>query len=293
MPRVTAEQMRRFGKSRSRHAILLENYAQLLDLTASCGWHLCNDQYYYHRDKGSELSDHYLLILTIHGCGSAVVDGQRYTLKENSLMIFPQNHPHTYMVPKGGIWEFYWIHIKGPGSSRILESIIGQHGLHLIVNSVTQVREQIEHLLHVEYLLPEYYYQSHVAINRIMVSILNALDHPNPVTSRRHQQVSDMISYLESHYQEDIQLQDLGQSSYMSVGHLIKLFKQETGMTPHRYLMEYRLREACTLLEESDLNVAEICAEVGYRSASTFIVQFKSVYHVTPLEYRNRCHRRE
>lgn len=292
MPASNTEQERKFGKSRSRHAMLLGNYLNTLDLTASCGWHKCNDQYYYHRGSAAELFDHYLLILTIGGQGMAKIQGKDYVLTENSLMIFPREISHSYFVPQGKQWEFYWIHMTGPGCSSILEYLIRQYGYFHEMTYVNQIREQIEHLLSIEYSLPEYYYQSHLGIHRILVEVMNDLEQPGEGSSRRRKQIAQIMTYLETHYTEDLQLKDLSASIYLSVGHLIRLFRQETGMTPYQYLLQYRMREACVLLEESDMTVAEISGTVGYHSPSTFTAQFKSIYHLTPLDYRARCHRR-
>lgn len=288
----SSDQIRMFGKSRSHHAILPSRFLGILDMTPSYGWHSCNDTYYFHRDKGSELFDTYLLILTIDGRGAARVDGHDYALQPGSMMLFPREKPHTYFVPEGEHWEFYWIHMTGPSCSSILEYIIANYGLYHEADCMPQIREQIEDLLKTDYSHLEFDLQSHQAIHTILQYILRCLIQPNRETARRKALVSQLISYIEMHYTQDLKIKDISNQVFLSEGHLIRTFHEETGLTPHKYLMQYRLRQACILLEESNLSVAEIGRTVGYESASTFTMQFKTQYKITPTEYRARCHKR-
>ena len=186
----SSDQIRMFGKSRSHHAILPSRFLGILDMTPSYGWHSCNDTYYFHRDKGSELFDTYLLILTIDGRGAARVDGHDYALQPGSMMLFPREKPHTYFVPEGEHWEFYWIHMTGPSCSSILEYIIANYGLYHEADCMSQIREQIEDLLKTDYSHLEFDLQSHQAIHTILQYILRCLIQPNRETARRKALVS-------------------------------------------------------------------------------------------------------
>jgi len=86
-----------------------------------------------------------------------------------------------------------------------------------------------------------------------------------------------------------LQLSDISSRLYLSTEHVIRVFHEETGMTPYQYLKQFRLRRACTLLEESPMSVSDIAESVGYRSVSSFIAQFRSLYGITPGTYRRIC----
>ncbi|NLG39720.1 MAG: helix-turn-helix transcriptional regulator, partial [Fibrobacter sp.] len=61
------------------------------------------------------------------------------------------------------------------------------------------------------------------------------------------------------------------------------------GMTFSSYVNEIRLKEACRLLIETDLQVIEISINIGFGNVSHFNKVFKQTYQKTPLEYR-RAH---
>ncbi|MFR3345033.1 MAG: helix-turn-helix domain-containing protein [Anaerobutyricum sp.] len=74
----------------------------------------------------------------------------------------------------------------------------------------------------------------------------------------------------------------------MNYSYCSRLFSQETGMTFSKYLIQYRLKKAKTLLENKDMKISFIAFEVGYNDVSHFIQSFKKSYGLTPEEYRAR-----
>ncbi len=65
-----------------------------------------------------------------------------------------------------------------------------------------------------------------------------------------------------------------------------RLFKQQTGISPHSYLLSLQLKHAKTLLVESGLTVQQIAAECGFASSTHFIRAFKAKNAVTPAAFR-------
>ena len=65
-----------------------------------------------------------------------------------------------------------------------------------------------------------------------------------------------------------------------------RLFRQSTGLSPHEYLTQRRLKVAKQLLKKTELSIVEISAEVGFNSQSYFITLFKKQVGTTPLKYR-------
>ena len=57
-------------------------------------------------------------------------------------------------------------------------------------------------------------------------------------------------------------------------------------MPIHQYIIEQRLVQATQLLLESDWNVGEVAAIVGYGKPSNFAAAFKKKYGVAPKNYR-------
>lgn len=93
--------------------------------------------------------------------------------------------------------------------------------------------------------------------------------------------------FIDKNYQDDISLDALINEAYISKYHFIRLFRKTYGITPHKYLMEKRLKSAKLELESTKEPVSVICLKVGFSSVSSFCNLFKKVTCQTPLEYRD------
>jgi AraC-like DNA-binding protein len=86
--------------------------------------------------------------------------------------------------------------------------------------------------------------------------------------------VNRAISYIETHYKTAFLLDDLIEKAYLSKFHLIRIFKKQTGLTPHAYQMQLKLNEARRLIFQ-DKSLTEIAYELGFSDQAHFTNTFK------------------
>jgi len=72
---------------------------------------------------------------------------------------------------------------------------------------------------------------------------------------------------------------------FTSRSRLFYKVKALTGMTPQKYIMEYRLERAEALLREGKYSVTEISEMTGFVNASHFSTKFKKKYGIAPSRY--------
>jgi AraC-like DNA-binding protein len=70
---------------------------------------------------------------------------------------------------------------------------------------------------------------------------------------------------------------------------LKKGFKNLFGMPVHKYHLDFKMKAAGKLLEETELHVSEIAYELGYEDASNFCAAFKRMTGVAAGEWRKRA----
>ncbi len=87
--------------------------------------------------------------------------------------------------------------------------------------------------------------------------------------------------YLDDAFDEDIGLQELADLAQLSRHHFIRAFKRETGLTPHAYLTDRRVRAARGMLA-SGSTPAEVAARCGFYDQSHLNRVFKARIGVTP-----------
>jgi AraC family transcriptional regulator len=91
--------------------------------------------------------------------------------------------------------------------------------------------------------------------------------------------------FVERNLSANIHLEDLAAVASMSVDHFVRAFRQATGSTPHRYLLERRLDHASALLRTSTDRVSRIALRCGL-SPAHFTATFHERHGMTPTEFR-------
>jgi AraC-like DNA-binding protein len=90
--------------------------------------------------------------------------------------------------------------------------------------------------------------------------------------------------FIDNHYPENIDLDNISDEAYFSKFHFIRLLKKIYGKTPHQYLIFVRIERATELLK-SAIPVSEVCYDVGFKSLSSFCGLFKRLVGSTPAVY--------
>ena len=99
--------------------------------------------------------------------------------------------------------------------------------------------------------------------------------------SRRLQPV---FAFIKEHIEETILLDDLADFLFISKAQLIRLFKEEIGMTPNEYIILSRIMRSREYLARG-YSVIKVCEMVGYADESHFIRTFKKIMGITPKQY--------
>jgi AraC-like DNA-binding protein len=81
---------------------------------------------------------------------------------------------------------------------------------------------------------------------------------------------------------------DLAEAAHLSEAHLARLFRQELGICPMRYLNRIRIGRARELLQRSRLNVEEVGRAVGLPNPFHFSRVFRAAEGASPRAYRRR-----
>lgn len=100
------------------------------------------------------------------------------------------------------------------------------------------------------------------------------------------EQIAAVISYIETHLNEKLDLDTAASAVCYSKYHLHRMFTDTVGISLHDYIRRRQLTEAARLLVFSKRPILEIALIAGYESQRAFTSAFKSMYKQTPLEYR-------
>jgi len=113
-----------------------------------------------------------------------------------------------------------------------------------------------------------------------------------PPTTQRLQDLARLRGVrdrMDREYAKPLDVEALARGAHMSAGHLSREFRLAYGESPYAYLMTRRIERAMALLRRGDLNVTEVCFEVGCSSLGTFSTRFTELVGVPPSAYRQHA----
>jgi AraC family transcriptional regulator len=88
--------------------------------------------------------------------------------------------------------------------------------------------------------------------------------------------------YIQDQLNTDLTVGAIAQSVNMSLDHFARLFKQSTGRSPYRYVVEARAKKARNLLASGKFSIIEIAHNLGFADQSHLTRQVKEVFGTTP-----------
>lgn len=120
--------------------------------------------------------------------------------------------------------------------------------------------------------------------------LLQALSKCKP-KEMRNKQISDIIEYINTHYAEIQNIEQIADHFYISKYHLCRTFKKSMQITLIDYLNIIKIKNASDFLISSDKTILEISQLCGFNSSAYFTNVFKKLSSVSPSEYRKKKHK--
>lgn len=96
-----------------------------------------------------------------------------------------------------------------------------------------------------------------------------------------------VLRYLEKHYADvSLSLDSIAEHAHLNASYLSDSFKKETGLNLKRLITEIRIKKASHLLQTTNLSVADVAMQVGYRNSNYFSRLFRQETGISPHDFR-------
>jgi len=254
------------------------------------------DLFHYHPE--------FQITLINKGYGTCIIGDYISTFKAGDLFVIGQNLPHVFNSDK----SFYSEDSEGCLSTSIflspsfvsngffdLDEIEGLK--QLFENSKRGMRYTVEDSSILKKLFLKV--KPNNALEGV-IHVLELLNELNSITDLKHLSHIDyksiskesdgiilnkVFQFTLNNFQEEIPLDKVSEMAHMSAASFCRFFKKRTRKTYISFLNEVRIQEACKLLLNPDLNISQICYDVGFNNISNFNRQFKKITGFTPKTY--------
>jgi AraC-like DNA-binding protein len=161
-----------------------------------------------------------------------------------------------------------------------------QYHLSNIKKSLTDFSENENFIQEQIYFLLEHLYYSQ---KKVLREVNNLEPLRKSTKLELYKRLNMVKDYIESCYNEKLNLADLAKAACISEHHMLREFKKYFKVTPYQYLMNVRLEESASLLKKDNKSISEISEAIGFEYLSSFSQAFKEKYKISPNEYRDKA----
>lgn len=229
------------------------------------------------------------ILYIVHGNGTVVLDGVSSEVTGGDLIIINPKVLHEEKSNPDSPLNFVFIAANNFQIGNMEPNFLLAPNARPIINS-QKYKYKIESLFtdiisETSGMITFYAEMSIYLVNALILLILRMLlvdNQPNDI-SRECKKVKE---YIDQNYILPITLDTLSESVYISKHHFAHLFKQQTGVSPIKYLITCRIEEATRLLVETNYSIAKVASMVGYEDPVYFSQIFKHTKGVSPMAYR-------
>ncbi len=243
------------------------------------------------------------ILMPEHNYYDAEIEGTHYHLTPGQILIIPPGMLHTLTAPSSGSRFIFLLgidHLSGLKGFSGIQSLLSTP-IYVTKENFPEIHDEVYQLLleiRDEYFCQNEYAALSIQAQLILLLVKFSYNHlntndlfPNVQLYKQKEYVqkfNDLLDYIDAHYMEDLNLEEIAAQIGFSKFHFSRLFKQYTNFTFCDYLCYRRLRAAESLLVQPDLSVTEIALQVGFSSISTFNRVFKQKKKCSPSEYRRK-----
>ena len=243
---------------------------------------------HFYYDAGYRLKrnafDSFLLLYVISGTLFLDNDNGETAVGKGRFLLLDCYRPHSYFTRDK--CETLWIHFDGQNARGIYQLVAGRTGRvfsmqdpHLVFIKITQIFDAFNNNDPIrESQFSRWIYDMLMDVQ--LYAALPGEDEAKPSA------VAEAAAYIREHYKESPSIEELAKIAALSPYHFIRIFRKETGMTPHEYIIDLKIRTAKYLLRHTALTTKEICESAGFSCESVFYATFRRICGHSPKEYR-------
>lgn len=211
-------------------------------------------------------------------------DGQRYELGAGSFWVNLPGVNYRYRPGSNGEWEHRFI-VFGGRRCKIWKSMGLIPYLPCQVPAEMMLAKRIDRIIELSNRgLPLNNLEAMNMTEKILIDLRRLLD----LESQSVSWINAVTSVLDVRHNLNPDYSALAAKYGMTRRSLFRNFKKATGVTPHAYHIQTRIKYIMEMLEMTDLPIKNIAEKVGYSDIFYFSRQFKQHTNLSPGQYRKR-----
>ena len=221
------------------------------------------------------------------GAGEAILEGKKFRLAPGDLVVVNPGTLHEERSDAKAPLRLIFLAIRDFAVPGLPAGCLSQEKYRVL--SCGEYRYKMD--IYLRELLQETssqieFYQeiSQGLVSALLVLVMRLIRINPEDEAALSQECQKIKEYLDQNFTSPITLDSLSETVYISKHYLSHLFKEQTGVSPIKYLTSKRMEKACELLSETELPVSEVSKAVGYENPLYFSQVFKRIYGISPVK---------
>ena len=124
-------------------------------------------------------------------------------------------------------------------------------------------------------------YDKKYHITKVFAFLMELIDDCYNISYMADRRIEKILNFIHDNYQKDITVTDMAKHLYLNKSYFSKMFLEKVKMSPHEYLVSYRISRGIELIKKG-YKVSEAAEMVGYKNANSFSTAVKKYTGISP-----------
>ena len=219
-----------------------------------------------------------------------ITDGEGYfngnKLKKGQFFLVNKDHHMHYFPDKDKPWSYIFVRIWGSDTERLLTNkagfLIGDFkNPEVLFNIVSLYKElSVSH--------PDNLYLQKASASLFMLANPGGIFQDDTHLTVTENHAVSIKEFIDKNYYKKISMENLSDIFFLSRAYIRNIFVRHFGISPKQYLTDVRIKRACWLLTQTNMNITIIARSVGYDDSLIFSRFFKMHTGLSPTDYRKK-----
>lgn len=243
--------------------------------------------------------------------GNIIIENKTYPLKYGSIILFQSGTKYMWQLENNSELRFITVNfdythnfshkkksLHPVHSNKFIPDSIFEHinfenakilNKPVVVEKISSFESKIR-LLSTEFLIKNKYCDELLtSLMKTLIVIIVRNQNDIAIKRRSSKYIREVIEYIQNNYSNNITNETIANELHLNPVYLNRVFKNNTNMSIHSFVINYRLNVAMTLLRSENVSVKEVSHMVGYDDPIQFSKMFKKNIGITPKQYRNNA----
>ncbi len=244
--------------------------------------------YHFDYEQGRSL-DEYAIIYITQGSGFFCDESSEQKVNQGDIILLWPGKWHSYKPSQDTGWTEHWIQFSGSSADAFMGSNFFPKDKPVISIGLNPAMLELFNQIHHSISDSQGRNKHTLAANIMQIAATLHHETRKNVSKSKELDIVQAASYeIQNAQRLKVDFEQLSEKLNISYSHFRKIFKQQSGLSPYKYLQEVRMKRVKNLLNNTTQAIGVIADITGFDNAYHLSNYFKDKIGCSPREWRNK-----